>query len=414
MTRHHKDLPFNAAASAPMTIPNRLFSPSTLMVPSKLHDLVLREGFRPERQTAIYLIYDAIAANCRQMKDKWTPIPDSTFRKLVKNHTRKSAEKTWLEEKGFIQIKKWRSKDGSMKNSRIPGKLCQSYRLVEQEGECLWVDLWGRKLAWPSFTAGDQLCQYARRVLMQIEVDQIQVSRICNGESGYSMLPPARRMAILHWARVLHFGAGSVRRGRRVNRLFSPWTSAPRELRRVCRLGGEAIVSIDLQASQPTLIGLLAQDDAFVKACFNDELYAQIGKLFATSRDEAKPIFLSYVYGPNRQANARNKLALAVQHYVSERFPTTHAYIWEEKRRDYKAFARQLQNLEARLFLDGILSEMEQRGIPALTAHDSIAVPESEYELAVEVSRIRLYELKGKGRLKVSNYGNEEEKAIAI
>ena len=173
-------------------------------------------------------------------------------------------------------------------------------------------------------------------------------------------------------------------------------------------------MSIDLQASQPTLIGLLAQDDAFVKACFNDELYAKIGELFATSRDEAKPIFLSYVYGPNREPNARNKLALAVQHYVAEQFPTAHAFIWQEKRRDYKAFARQLQNFEARLFLDGVLSEMKQRGIPALTAHDSIAVPESEYELALEISRIKLCELKGKGRLKVSNYGNEEEKAMAI
>jgi hypothetical protein len=414
MTRHQIDFPFNAAESASLMIPNRLFSASSLMVPSGLHDLVLRAGFRPERQTAIYLIYDAIAANCKQMKDKWTPIPDSTFRKLVKNHTRKSAEKKWLEENGFIQIKKWRSNDGSIKNSKIPGKLCQAYKLVEQEGECVWVDLWGREIAWPSSTAGDRFSQYARKVLTQLEVDPIQLSRMCNGDSGYSVLPPARRIAILYWARVLHFGAGSIRRGRRVNRLFSPWTSAPRELRRVCRLSGEAIVSIDLQASQPTLIGLLAQDDSFVKACFNDELYTQIGELFATNRDEAKPIFLSYVYGPNREANARNKLALAVQHYVAERFPTTHAYIWQEKRRDYKAFARQLQNYEARLFLDGILAEMEQRGIPALTAHDSIAVPESQGELALQISRDVLAELAGKGRLKMSNYGSMEEKAIAV
>jgi len=406
--------PLNAAQGASMTTTDRLFSHSSILVPSALHEAVLREGFRPERQTAIYLIYDAISAQCNQMKNEWTRISDRTFRKLVKNHTRKSAEKKWLEEKGFIQIKKWPSKDGSIKNSKIPGRLSQAYRLVEQGGECLWVDLWGRKLEWPSFTASDHLCQYARKVLKQIEVNRSQVGRLCLEEPGSSILSPARRMAVLHWARVLHFGTGSIRRGRRVNRLFSPWTSAPRELRRACLLCGEAIVSLDLQASQPTLIGLLAQDDAFVEACFNDVLYSQISRLFAISRDEAKPIFLSYIYGQNRKANARNRLALEVQQYVADQFPKTHAFVWQEKAGNYKAFARQLQNLEAKLFLDGILGEMKQRGIPALTAHDSIAVPESKSEQALEISRRILGELAGKGRLKMSNYGNQEEIAIAI
>lgn len=397
-----------------MTTTDRIFSTSTILVPSRLHDLVLREGVRPERQAAIYLIYDAIAAHCKQMKDKWTPIPDREFRKLVKNHTRKSAEKKWLEENGFIEIKKWRLKDGTTRNSKIPGKQCQAYRLIEQVDECLWVDLWGRKVVWPSFTASDHLCQYARKVLKQIEVDHAELSRICLEDSGVSTLSHARRIAVLHWARVLHFGAGAIRRGRRVHRLFSPWTSAPRELRRACFLCGESIVSIDLQASQPTLIGLLAQDETFVQACFNDELYAQISKLFSTSREEAKPIFLSYIYGRNRKATARNKSALQVQQFVAEKFPKTHEFIWQNKEHNHKAFARELQNLEAKLFLDGILSEMKQRGVPALSVHDSISVPESQSEEAVEICREMLRDLEGRGRLKVSNYGNNEERAIAI
>jgi len=414
MARKTNLRPFNAAKSASMTTIDRLFSPSAILVPSGLHDLVLREGFRPERQAAIYLIYDAIAANCRQMKGKWAPIPDRVFRKLVKNHTRKSADKKWLEEKGFIEIKKWQLKDGTIRNSKIPGRKCQAYRVIEQGEECVWVDLWGRSAVWPSFTASDHLCQYARKVLKRIDVDRSLLSRICFGDSGFSSFSAARRIAVLHWARVLHFGAGAIRRGRRVNRLFSPWTSAPRELRRACFLCGEPIVSIDLQASQPTLIGLLAQDDTFVQACFNDELYAQISKLFAISREDAKPIFLSYIYGQNRKANARNKSALQVQQFVAEKFPQTHRFIWQSKESNHKAFARQLQNLEAKLFLDGILSEMKQKRISALSVHDSIAVPESQSEEAVRICRTMLRELEGRGRLKVSNYGNNEEGAIAI
>lgn len=392
----------------------RLFSNSALLIPAKLHEAALREGFRPERRTAIYLIYDVIMQKCARMKGKWAYISDRSFLKVVKNHTRKSAEKKWLEQKGFIQIKKWRSKDGTLKNSKVPGRQCQGYKIGEQASECIWVDLWERELVWPNLTDGDHLCQYTREVLNLIEVDHATVSSMCLGVATHPMLSATRRMAILHWARVLQFSSGSIRRGRQVNRLYSPWTSAPRELRRACRLCSEPIVSIDLQASQPTFIGLLAQDDAFVEACFNDEVYGHIGSLFCASRDDAKPIFLSYVYGPNRKPQARNKFALAVQQYVAKQFPKTHAFIWQEKDSNYKAFARQLQNLEAHFFLDEILAEMKQKGIHALTAHDSVAVPESEVDAALEISLKKLCVLKGKGRLKVSNYGSREEIAIAI
>lgn len=407
--------PLNAAKGGSKTTMDRLFSDSALLIPAKLHEAALREGFRPERRTAIYLIYDLIVRKCTQMKAEWAFISDRSFLKVVKNHTRKSTEKKWLEENGFIQIKKWRSDNGTLKNSKIPGKQCQGYRLVVQEGECIWVDLWKRKLCWQTCTEDDPFCQFTRMVLGKVAVDDSTATRMCLGEADYSSLPVARRMAIVHWARTLQLGHGSIRRGRRVNRLFSPWTSAPRELRKACFLANESIVSLDLQASQPTLIGLLAEDDAFSEACLNDELYGYIGTVFSVEREEAKRIFLSYIYGPNRKPGARNKQAFFVQEYVAQRFPKTHAYVWNSKDRDYKAFARQLQNIEAKLFVEGILAEMKQNGVPALTAHDSVAVPETHYEQAVEACRKILGErLKGKGRIKATNYKTMGTEAIAI
>ena len=147
----------------------RLFSNSALLIPAKLHEAALREGFRPERRTAIYLIYDLIVQKCTRMKAKWAFICDRSFQKLVKNHTRKSTAKKWLEENGFIQIKKWRSADGTLKNSKIPGRQCQGYKLVEQKGECIFVDLWERKLSWPTFIEDDPFCQFTRMVLGQVE-----------------------------------------------------------------------------------------------------------------------------------------------------------------------------------------------------------------------------------------------------
>ncbi len=390
-----------------------LFSHSALLVPAALHDAVISEGFRPERRTAIYLIYDVIMQKCTQMKGQWAYIPDRSFLKVVKNHTRKSAEKKWLEEKGFILIKKWRSENGALKNSKIPGKQCQGYKLVEQKGECIFVDLWERQLAWTHYTQDDRFCRYTRSVLGQIQVDHGLATQMCLGQSQYSSLPNARRMAILHWARTLQFGCGSIRRGRRVNRLYSPWTSTPRELRQACSLNGEPIVSIDLQASQPTLIGLLAEDPFFSQACFDDEIYALICSLFGVSREEAKPIFLSYIYGRNRKPTARNTRAFQVQQFVAARFPATHAYVWQHKTRNHSDFACRLQNIEAQLFVDGVFGEMIKKGVPALTVHDSLTVPESQKETALEITiNILQAVLKGKGRLKVT--GSQGQSLLAI
>jgi len=180
-------------------------------------------------------------------------------------------------------------------------------------------------------------------------------------------------------------------------------------------LTGEAIATFDLQASQPTLIGVLAEDDSFSNACLTDELYGQICRLFGIDRNEAKPTFLSYIYGRNRTPKARNKRAFLVQQYVEEHFPKTHAYIWQRKHADHTEFACHLQNLEAELFVGDLLATMMQKKIPALTVHDCLAVPESRMEEALEIARkILKPRLGGKAKLRLSQSGKVEEQSIAI
>jgi hypothetical protein len=157
----------------------------------------------------------------------------------------------------------------------------------------------------------------------------------------------------------------------------------------------------------------LAEDTSFSEACFKDELYPHIGRLFAVDREQAKPIFLSYIYGRNRKPTARNNQAFKVQQFVAEHFPKTHAFIWKNKAADHKAFACRLQNLEADLFLNGILEEMMQKRMTGLTLHDSIAVPCSLLAPTLEISREILgRQLRGRGRLKIS--GSHAERWVAI
>jgi hypothetical protein len=392
---------------------DNLFSNSHVLIPAGLRKAILSEGFRPERQTAMFLTYDVIVQQCSGSKGEWTSICDFAFENVVRNNTRKSEAKAWLFKKGFIDIKQWRATDGTLYNSKIPGIKCQAYKVIEQNEESMWVPLWKRNVIWSAVTPNDPLCQYTRTVLGAIQVDHSEVGRMWRGENEFSTLPHPRRNAIVRCARTLDNAAGTIKRGRQVSRLYSPWTCAPRELRKVCTLSGEPIVSIDLQASQLALIGVLARDDDFSHACVNDDLYRHVMTSRGVCRDEAKETVLSYVYGNNRTARSRNEGALHVQEYVANAFPKTHAFIWDSKIRSYNAFSQQLQNLEADLFLGGIFQQMIELRMSALTVHDSVAVPNSQEERALDIIREVLGEkLRGKARLKIEKYGKEVDEYV--
>ena len=91
----------------------------------------------------------------------------------------------------------------------------------------------------------------------------------------------------------------------------------------------------------------------------------------------------------------------------------SHAYVWKRKLHDYTSFSRQLQNQEAKLFINGIMAEMMQQGIPVLTVHDSISVPARYEQQALEISRKILGQtMSGKARMKISHYGEEKNEYV--
>jgi hypothetical protein len=150
------------------------------------------------------------------------------------------------------------------------------------------------------------------------------------------------------------------------------------------------------------------------QARLGQEHNGELQKQCCTNRS-AKPIVLSYIYGRNRSATARNKQAYLVQEHVANHFPKTHSFVWKNKLHDHTAFACRLQNLEADLFLGGIFGELMQRQIPALTVHDSIAVPLSRQQKAVEICRDVLgRRLAGKARIKVNQQGTDQETTLTV
>lgn len=104
-----------------------------------------------------------------------------------------------------------------------------------------------------------------------------------------------------------------------------------------------------------------------------------------------------------------------MQEYVASHFPKTHSFVWKNKLHDHTAFACRLQNLEAELFLGGIFGEMMHQQIPALTVHDSIAVPLSRQQKAVEICRNVLgRRLAGKARIRVNQQETDQEMTLTV
>ena len=185
-------------------------------------------------------------------------------------------------------------------------------------------------------------------------------------------------------ARALHHKVVNAKRGQRVNRLFSTFTLAPRLTRRCFTLDSQEIVTIDLQAGQPTLLAAYAGDEPLLQRCYDNLLYDDVQEITgAKDRDLAKVFWNRYCLGKNH-VESWKKDTLQIQKYVQSNYPTTFSYVWKAKMYGHKYLAHKLQNEEARLFVDVILQKLKSRDLAALTIHDSIACKETDKNLVLE------------------------------
>ncbi|MCY2976672.1 MAG: hypothetical protein NTW52_18605 [Planctomycetota bacterium] len=362
---------------------------NSIYLPSRLIDEVESLGERIDKMEATYLFWwliDSWENNTTTRTGKeWKQVLDKNFEFITKSRETRAKIRAWLEENGFIEIRKTMCKDGTLRNLRIKNQTAQQYRTLGREEMVEYVLC--SKTIQDCFsiaeTANDEASQQTRKNLGLLRKKENAWGKIKNTEDRYRNRDQKALLTIEN-------NVGSIKRGRKVDRLFSPWVTSRNAVRKLFTFGSDEIRSFDLQAAQPTLMGSLAKDEKLLGACLSDELYQGIARAFDLDRDKAKKAFYSYSYGPIRKHGTRRPQALLVQQYIADNYPVTANYVASQKQFDYRQFAVKKQNLEASIFVDGIFAELSRVGIPALTVHDSIYVGTTHQEQTKEITEEHL------------------------
>jgi len=145
-------------------------------------------------------------------------------------------------------------------------------------------------------------------------------------------------------------------------------------------------VSVDMTACQPTLLSMMSGDKGLFNDCQEDVFYSKIGEELGVDRDGAKQLYCVYNFGKNRYAGDKNKNALLVQRFINKEYPKAHQFAWNQKKNNhYKKFSHKLQSYEAEIFIDGIMEELDRRGVWATSIHDGICGKSSDLEEIIAV-----------------------------
>lgn len=301
--------------------------------------------------------------------DGWREINDNQFRAVTRNQNSRGKIRRWLENSGFLEFKKYRRRNGELANLSIPGEQSFKYKPI-YSGDLVSYHLVS-KPPWnyfETFTQDEQLCLATRQNLSLLNPIPGEKPRYADKKAEKK-----KKNRGISSQKKLKANAGGVKRGWQVRRIFSPWVTCNREVRKCFLLDGCGITAIDLKAAHPTLIAQMSGDQKLARDCQSDALYRGIAQEIGQSRDEAKKAFMAYAYGKNRKDGRGNKAAFLVQEWIRGNYPTAANFITHEKTiKDHEQFSIDLQNLEAGIFVDGIYRELCDLGLPALTVHDAV------------------------------------------
>lgn len=387
-----------------------------IYIPQSMIDLLqnpFRKDFRRkdaiESLVLMYSIMDGwnIKTKPDSFGRRWKEIHDRHFVGVTENRNMRAKIRKWLVENGFIEIRQVRCKDGQQRNLRVKTKTSQQYRIKSKKKWTTYaVDVEAYFKANAVTETGPDWASKATRANLSLLTRTDQLVKEKNNRTNRAI-----------WT--LENNSGTVKKGKKVDRLFSPWCFASEEVRGLFLLDGEPLVSFDLGSAQPSIAAKLAGDDDLLAACKEDKLYPAIGNLLGLSREDAKPAFYIWCYGPTlheepvfertqlrrrrrskktTKTKARKKKQLTsdqiadlaqkkdkafktkqqtweVEKYMVATYPRTAAYAERSKQPKYFEFSRRMQDLEAEIFIEGIFAELVQLGIPALTCHDGIYCP---------------------------------------
>lgn len=319
--------------------------------------------------------------------EDWRVISDSCFGEVISSQNIRGQIRNWLEKQGFIKLRKFRLDNGVLVNHFIPGveplkyqPICGGplipYQLISK-------DYWG---GLDSFTAPDPLCLATRANLSLLTKKNGEKPDYESEKAG-----KIKKNRDVHSLYKLGANAGNITRGQRVSRLYSPWVTASKEVRKCFLLDGCGISSLDLKAAQPTLIAQMAGDQKMLEDCKSDALYLGIAEMLGVERNDAKQPFMAYAYGKNRKDGRGNLAAFKVQEWMRERYRNAASFMAQEKTvRDYSELSCRLQDVEAAIFVDGIYAELTDKGLPALTVHDAIYFRDKDFGTVNEVAHKHL------------------------
>ena len=379
-----------------------------LFVPIALKEKIENENFRVEKRELVYLIWAALKSTPVERRSDWRRVHHGRFDYESSNSTNRTTL-LWLAENGFVELDKdnsyWANPDRG-----FPKK----YRLIQKKQPVL-VELENKSLVRgpKPYTQNETCCRYTREILDCLTVDREAV----NGELRktifeYHRLGDLTRSATFTEEKnrieqekfintefveglytfglpLLHLvnKTGSITRGKKGNRLFSPMTNVKKTFRQYFSLEGEPLVWLDMQAAHPTLLGNISNDECLINDCLSDEFYGRIMDELGVDRDTAKRRYMAWAYDHHRPDSELTFL-------MERHYDKAAQYVIENKTGNYRRFSWNMQRMEADIFVDSIYANLASMKIPALTVHDSIGIPNSYAE---RIKKLLLDELSKRG-----------------
>ena len=185
---------------------------------------------------------------------------------------------------------------------------------------------------------------------------------------------------------------GSIKRGKKGNRLFSPMTNVKKTFRQYFSLEGEPLVWLDMQPAHPTLLGNISNDQHLINDCLSDEFYGRIMDELEVDRDTAKRRYMARAYDQHRP---ESKMTFLMERHYQK----AAQYVIEHQTGNYRRFSWNMQRMEADIFVDSVYANLANLKNPALTVHDSVGIPIS---YAKRIENLLLGELSRRGyRVKI-------------
>jgi hypothetical protein len=175
-------------------------------------------------------------------------------------------------------------------------------------------------------------------------------------------------------------------------RIDTNLTNLASELRQFI-VGYEDMAYLDLSNSQPVFFnillsqyldnasdGLRIEIERYRDVTLSGRWYEELAKIYETSRDVAKTIWMEIAYSQNKSYKEHKKKFRKV-------FPEISAIIEKYKLTDHADFSIELQKIESRVFIDKIAKKMVSEGIIPFTIHDAILVGKEHKERALDIMK---------------------------